>query len=118
MNYSDLRKWEGIGVVDSGMPTSCHPHRAGYLPSYQKRLHRMDDISHTTLQDMYLLERKSCSLIKKISLKSVPEGTIGNKSALVQGLALCPKPLPKPMMGRFTDIYRSLSPNNIIMNHE
>ena len=87
-------------------------------PLTQKRLHRMDDISHTTLQDMYLLERKSCSLIKKISLKSVPEGTIGNKSALVQGLALCLKPLPKPMMDRFTDIYRSLSPNNIMMNHE
>ena len=89
-------------------------------PLTQKRLHRMDDISYTTLQDMYLLERKSCSLIKKKkkSLKSLPEGTIGNKSALVQGLALCLKPLPKPMMGRFTDIYRSLSPNNIMMNHE
>ena len=44
----------------------------------------------------------------QISLKYVPKSPIGNKSALVQGMAwrrTGDKPLPEPMMTQFIDAY-------------
>ena len=44
----------------------------------------------------------------QFSLKFVPKGLIGNKSALVQVMAcrlFCAKPLPEPMLTQFTDAY-------------
>ena len=44
----------------------------------------------------------------QIILKFVPKGPIDNKSALVQVMAWCrtgDKPLPEPMLTKFTDAY-------------
>ena len=49
-----------------------------------------------------------CLISIGISLKSVPEGPIDNKAALVQVMAwrrTGDKPLSEPMLNRFTDPY-------------
>ena len=54
-----------------------------------------------------LMNEKFCILIK-ISLKFVPKGLIDNKTALVQVMAwhrTGNKPLPEPMLIKFTDAY-------------
>ena len=65
----------------------------------------------TTFSNAFSWLKSFFFFIIRISLKFVPKGPIDNKSALIQVMALHSignKPLPKPMLNEFTDVYVAL----------
>ena len=71
-------------------------------PPGQKVRHYADDIFK------YIFKNEQFYILIKSSRKIAPKGPINNKSALVQAMTwrrTCDKPLPEPMLIRFTDVY-------------
>ena len=67
----------------------------------------MATILQTTFSNAFCL-KENLSILIEILLKFIPEHPITNKSSLAQAMAwhlFGAKPLPDPMMTRFTDAY-------------